>query len=89
MADARPAVLGTLVVLLLAGAGWAGYSADLLRTHPAPAAPPGVTTGRALVVRTDVQQQTTVTGMLGYAGSYSVIAPGSPAAAGEPGAMTE
>ena len=88
MADARPAVLGTLVVLLLAGAGWAGYSADLLRTHPAPAAPPGVTTGRALVVRTDVQQQTTVTGMLGYAGSYSVIAPGSPAAAGGTATIT-
>jgi peptidoglycan hydrolase-like protein with peptidoglycan-binding domain len=88
MADARPAVLGTLVVLLLAGAGWAGYSADLLRTHPAPAAPPGVTTGRALVVRTDVRQQTTVTGTLGYAGSYSVIAPGSPAATGGTATIT-
>jgi Putative peptidoglycan binding domain len=88
MADARPAVLGAVVVLLLAGAGWAAYSSDLLRTHPAPAAPPGVTTGRALVVRTDVQQQTTVTGTLGYGGSYSVIAPGDPAAAGGTATIT-
>ncbi|HEY6279276.1 MAG TPA: peptidoglycan-binding domain-containing protein [Streptosporangiaceae bacterium] len=80
MADARPAVLGAVAVLLLAGIGWAAYSTDLLRTHPTPATPPGIATGRALVVRTDVRQQSTVTGALGYAGSYSVIAPGNPAA---------
>jgi Putative peptidoglycan binding domain len=82
MADARPAVLGTAAVLLLAGAGWAAYSADLLRTHPAQAATPVIATGRALVVRTDVRQQITVTGTLGYQGSYSVIAPSGSAAPG-------
>jgi len=80
MADARPAALSAAAVLLLAGAGWAGYSTDVLRTHPARAATRAVATGRALVVRTDVRQQTTVTGTLGYRGSYSVIAPTSAAA---------
>ena len=80
MADARPAALSAAAVLLLTGAGWAAYSTDVLRTHPAHAATPAVATGRALVVRTDVRQQTTVTGTLGYEGSYSVIAPSTAAA---------
>src|SRR6516162_6879803 len=80
MADARPAALSAAAVLLLGGAGWAAFSTDVLRTHPAHAATPAVATGRALVVRTDVRQQTAVTGTLGYEGSYSVIAPSSAAA---------
>ena len=80
MADVKPAALSAAAVLLLAGAGWAGYSTDVLRTHPAHAATRAVATGRALVVRTDVRQQTTVTGTLGYQGSYPVIAPTSAAA---------
>ena len=91
MADARLAVASTAVVLLLAGAGWAAYSTDLLRTQPARATTPGIATGRALVVRTDVRQQTTVTGMLGYGGSYSVIAPAgltAPGGSAGPGTIT-
>ena len=80
MADVKPAALSAAAVLLLAGASWAGYSTDVLRTHPAHAATRAVATGRALVVRTDVRQQTTVTGTLGYQGSYPVIAPTSAAA---------
>jgi peptidoglycan hydrolase-like protein with peptidoglycan-binding domain len=75
MADARPAAVGAAVVLVLAAGGWAAYSTDLLRTHPAQAATPPVATGTAPVLRTDVRQQTPVTGTLGYAGNYSVIAP--------------
>jgi peptidoglycan hydrolase-like protein with peptidoglycan-binding domain len=85
MADARPAALSAAAVLLLAGAGWAAYSTNVLRTHPAHAATPAIATGRALVVRTDVRQQTTVTGMLGYEGSYSVIAVGNVAGSGGTG----
>ena len=82
MADAKPAALGAAVVLLLAAGGWTAYSTDLLRTHPAQAATASIATGTALVTRTDVQQQTAVTGTLGYAGNYSVIAPAGPAASG-------
>src|SRR6516162_1931364 len=82
MADAKPAALGAAVVLLLAAGGWTAYSANLLRTHLVHAATPAITTGTALVVRTDVREQTPVTGMLGYAGNYSVIAPAGPAASG-------
>jgi peptidoglycan hydrolase-like protein with peptidoglycan-binding domain len=82
MADARPAAVSAAVVLVLAAGGWAAYSADLLRTHPPQAATPGIATGAALVLRTDVRQQTPVTGTLGYAGTYSVIAPAGSAAAG-------
>ena len=49
MADVKPAALSAAAVLLLAGAGWAGYSTDVLRTHPARAATRAVATGRALV----------------------------------------
>jgi len=82
MADARPAALGAAAIVLLAAGGWAAYSTNLLRTHLAQAATPGIVTGTALVVRTDVRQQTPVTGTLGYAGSYSVIAPTGSAASG-------
>jgi len=82
MADARPAALSAAAILLLAAGGWAAYSTDLLRTHPAQAATVSIATGTALVVRTDVRQQTSVTGTLGYAGNYSVIAPTGPAASG-------
>ena len=75
MADARPAAVSAAVVLLLAAGGWAAYSTDLLRTHPAQAATRGIATGTAPVLRTDVRQQTPVGGTLGYAGNYSVIAP--------------
>jgi len=93
MADARPAALSAAAVLLLTGAGWAAYSTDVLRTHPGHAAAAAVATGRALVLRTDVRQRTTVTGTLGYEGSYSVIAPSSAAAgtgtgSGSPGMIT-
>src|SRR5215467_6860181 len=88
MADARPAALGAVAIVLLAAGGWAAYSTNLLRTHLAQAATPGIVTGTALVVRTDVRQQTPVTGTLGYAGSYSVIAPtGSAAGGGATGAV--
>ena len=82
MADAKPAALSAAAVLLLAAGGWAAYSTNLLRTHLAQAATPGITTGTAPVVRTDVREQTPVTGMLGYAGNYSVIAPAGPAPGG-------
>lgn len=84
MADTRPAALGAALLLLAAG-GWAAYSTDLLRTHPAQAATAAITTGTAPVLRTDVRQQTPVTGTLGYAGSYSVIAPAGAAAGGSAG----
>ena len=87
MADVRPAALSAAVVVLIAGAGWAAWSTDLLRTHPAQAVTPAVATGTAVVVRTNVRQQTPVTGTLGYAGSYSVIAPAGPAA-GSTGVIT-
>ena len=82
MADTRPAALGAAAILLLAAGGWAAYSTNVLRTHLAQAATPGIATATALVVRTDVRQQTPVTGTLGYAGNYSVIAPAGPAAGG-------
>lgn len=82
MADGRHAVLGAAAVLLLSGAAWAAIATDLLHTHPAHAAAPAVVTGTAPVVRTDVLQQTTVTGTLTYAGGYSVIAPGGSASGG-------
>ena len=82
MADTRPAALSAAAILLLAVAGWTAYSTDLLRTHPAQAATASIATGTALVTRTDVQQQTAVTGTLGYAGNYSVIAPAGSAAGG-------
>lgn len=84
MADARPAAVSAAVVLVLAVGGWAAYSTDLLRTHPARAATPGIATGTAPVLRTDVRQQTPVTGTLGYAGNYSVIAPAAGADGTEP-----
>lgn len=89
MADARPAAVSAAAVLLLAAGGWAAYSTDLLRTHPEQAATRGIATGTALVLRTDVRQQTPVTGTLGYAGSYSVIAAaGAAAGAGPAGEIT-
>src|SRR5215472_15332922 len=81
MADTRSAALSAAAILLLAAGGWAAYSTNLLRTHLAQAATPSIATGTALVVRTDVRQQTPVTGTLGYAGNYSVIAPAGTAAA--------
>ncbi len=89
MADARPAAVSAAAVLLLAAGGWAAYATDLLRTHPAQAPTPGIATGTALVLRTNVRQQTPVTGTLGYAGSYSVIAPaGAAAGPGSAGEIT-
>lgn len=85
MADARPAALSAAAVVLLAAGGWAAYSTNVLRTHLAQAATPAIATGTALVVRTDVRQQTPVTGTLGYAGNYSVIAPASAASGGAAG----
>jgi len=82
MADTRSAALSAAAILLLAAGGWAAYSTNLLRTHLAQAATPSIVTGTALVVRTDVRQQTPVTGTLGYAGNYSVIAPTGSAASG-------
>jgi peptidoglycan hydrolase-like protein with peptidoglycan-binding domain len=74
--------LSAAIVLVLAAGGWAAYSTDLLRTHPAQAATANIETGAALVTRMDVRQQTSVTGTLGYAGNYSVIAPTASAASG-------
>src|SRR5262249_19254776 len=93
MVDARPAALGAAAVRLVTGAGGAAYPTAVLRTHPGHAAAAAVATGRALVLRTDVRQQTTVTGTLGYEGSYSVIAPSTAAAgagtgSGSPGVIT-
>jgi peptidoglycan hydrolase-like protein with peptidoglycan-binding domain len=88
MADVRPAVLSAAAVLLLSAAGWTAYSTDLLRTHPGRTATPGIATGTAVVVRADVRQQAPVTGTIGYAGSYSVIAPAGPAAASGGGGTT-
>jgi Putative peptidoglycan binding domain len=83
MAEAlgRSAVISAGAIVLLAGAGWAAYSADLLRTHPAHAATPAIATNTAPVVRTTVRQETSVTGTLGYSGSYAVIAPATGSAA--------
>ena len=82
MADTRSAALSAAAILLLAAGGWVAYSTDLLHTHLAQAATPSIVTGTALVVRTDVRQQTPVTGTLGYAGNYAVIAPTGAAASG-------
>jgi len=82
MADTRPAALSAVAVVLLAAGGWAAYSTDLLRTHPAQAITASIKTGTASVTRMDVRQQNSVFGTLGYAGNYSVIAPTGPAASG-------
>src|SRR5215472_11247714 len=82
MADTRLAALGSAAILLLAVGGWAAYSTDLLRTHPARAATASIKTGTAPVIRMDVRQQNSVFGTLGYAGNYSVIAPTGSAASG-------
>ena len=80
MADVKPAALTAAAIVLICALGLAANATDLLRTHPAEAATPEIATGTALVVRTDVRQQTPVAGVLGYAGSYSVIAPAGSAA---------
>jgi peptidoglycan hydrolase-like protein with peptidoglycan-binding domain len=69
-------------VILLSGAGWAAYSANLLRTSPPAAAVPAIPTGTAVVLRTDVRQETSVTGTLGHAGRYTLVAPPAQASAG-------
>ncbi len=77
MAEAlgKGAAISAGAIVLLAGAGWAAYSTDLLRTHPPRAATPAIATGTAPVARTTVRQETSVTGTLGYSGSYAVITP--------------
>ncbi len=75
----RGAVLSAGAILLVGGAGWAAYGSNLLRTHPARAAVPAIATTTAPVVRTNVLQQTTVTGTLGHTGSYTVAAAGTTA----------
>jgi peptidoglycan hydrolase-like protein with peptidoglycan-binding domain len=87
MANVRLAAVSAASVLLVAGGGWAAYSTNILRTRAVPATTPDIATGRALVVRTDVQERTTVTAVLGHSGSYSVIAPAS-SAIGGPGGGT-
>jgi len=82
MADTRPAALSAVAILLIAAGGWAAYSTDLLRTHPARATTASIKTGTAPVIRMDVRQQNSVFGTLGYAGNYSVIAPTGSAASG-------
>jgi peptidoglycan hydrolase-like protein with peptidoglycan-binding domain len=82
MADTRPAALSAVAILLLAAGGWAAYSTDLLRTHPAQATTASIKTGTASVTRMDVRQQNSVFGTLGYAGNYSVIAPTGSVASG-------
>jgi peptidoglycan hydrolase-like protein with peptidoglycan-binding domain len=82
MADIRPVTVSAAVIVLLGAVGWAAYNANLLRTQQAQAVTSSIATGTALVVRTDVREQTQVTGTLGYAGSYSVIAPAGSAASG-------
>jgi len=82
MADTGRAALSVAAIMLLAAGGWAAYSTNLLRTHPDQAATASIATGTALVTRTAVRQQTSVTGTLGYAGNYSVIAPAGSAASG-------
>lgn len=90
MAEVKPAALSAAAIVLICALGWAANATDLLRTHPAQAATPSIATGTALVVRTDVRQQTPVSGVLGYAGSYSVIAPAGAATANAtaPGVVT-
>jgi peptidoglycan hydrolase-like protein with peptidoglycan-binding domain len=70
----RRVVAGTLVVAVLAGAGWwaAGHPGlDRSGKAAAPAAP----TATATVQRQDLSGQTKVDGTLGYAGSASVQSP--------------
>jgi peptidoglycan hydrolase-like protein with peptidoglycan-binding domain len=70
----RRVVAGTLVVAVLAGAGWwaAGHPGlDRSSKAAAPAAP----TATATVQRQDLSGQTKVDGTLGYAGSASVQSP--------------
>ena len=83
MGNVRLAAVSAASALLVAGGGWAAYSTNILRTRAAPATTPEIATGRALVVRTDVQQRTTVTAVLSHSGSYSVIAPASAAISGQ------
>ena len=70
-------------MVLLCGAGWAASSAGLLRTSPPAAAVPAIPVGTAVVLRTDVRHQTTFTGTLGHAGSYTLVAPPAQAGAGD------
>ncbi len=81
-APVKGVALGGAAVVLCGGA-WAAYSADLLRTSPPAAAVPAIPTGTAVVIRTDVRQQTSVTGTLGHVGSYTLVAPPAQAGAGD------
>lgn len=87
MANVRLAAISAASALVVAAAGWTAYSTNILRTRAVPGVTPDIAMGRAQVMRTDVQQRTTVTGVLGHAGSYSVIAPTS-SVSGGPGSLT-
>lgn len=73
-AAAKGAALGSAITLL----GAAACGAHGLMTDRAAAGMPRTPTSTAIIQRTDVRQQTVVTGTLGYAGSYTVIAPAAP-----------
>jgi peptidoglycan hydrolase-like protein with peptidoglycan-binding domain len=71
----RTAAATGIALAGIAGAvGWAVTNGRAADSGPRPVT--GVTTGTKAVVRTDVAQRTQVTGTLGHAGTYDVIATG-------------
>jgi peptidoglycan hydrolase-like protein with peptidoglycan-binding domain len=79
----------TLVLVLLAGGGWAMVRGGL-SGRSAVAAAPEVPTGMAIVTRTEVVERQQVAGTLGYSGSHTVVgqsqeggAGGSPGTGGQ------
>jgi peptidoglycan hydrolase-like protein with peptidoglycan-binding domain len=67
-----PLAAGLAILLVAGGTGWRLTR----RAQGQAAAGPGVPTATATVVRTDLATTTQVSGVLGYAGSYQVIAQG-------------
>jgi peptidoglycan hydrolase-like protein with peptidoglycan-binding domain len=79
----RNAALVGLAVALLGAGGWAAVHSGLFSGPAAATSDPQVPTGTARVTRTDVVARQQVSGLLGFDGSYTVVAPG---ASGGPGA---
>ena len=73
---------GVLVLVLVAGGGWAVARGGLLGRSAAATATVEVPTGTAVVTRTEVVERQQVAGTLGYGDSFTVV--GQSAGAGGP-----
>jgi len=75
-------LVGVLVLVLVAGGGWAVARGGLLGRSAAATAAAEVPTGAAAVTRTDVVERQQVAGTLGYGDSFTMV--GQSAGAGGP-----